>query len=100
MGKKGAALRFSAGDAHSRINPSDVRRFKATVQDLADLITRVRQYEPQAMFYVSGFTFSLLVGELRDGEEAHPERMACSVVLPHTTVDTWFRERARSEAGE
>lgn len=82
------------GDDSALLRPEHRRRFERALRDLNKLIAEVREYVPEANYYLQDNSMHILSGEPHDGmgtsrEVARVDRSMASEVLHHGSGGAW-----------
>lgn len=77
-------------DQAERIELRHQKRFDRITRQLEDLLTEVREYEPEANYYLANDTLNLMIGPSHDDREhALHENVALSRTIPGIDGGDW-----------
>lgn len=81
---------LNSGEAADRIEPRHRERFSRHVRALNHLIAEIREYEPEASWYLCSSGMTLMVGQTHDDRGgAQPKNVAFSMDLHHGDGGDW-----------
>lgn len=79
--------------ATNRLRTRDnlIARFHAAVKELDDIQNKMRQFEPDVEYYLSGNTLNLMKGPSHEGPQCHPNRANVMAFhrLPNSSGGDW-----------